>query len=84
MNTKPHGGQTLQNKHLCLVGYKNYPPKGTKHYELLELGKYNIGVHRGSFLLDASRAVHKKMILFIISLYQNIKISYMGGYWTTV
>ena len=37
MNTKAHGGQTLQEKHLNIIGYKYYPPKGTKHYELLEL-----------------------------------------------
>ena len=45
MNTKAHGGQILQDKHLCLVGYRLYPKKGTKHYELLGLGKYHIGSH---------------------------------------
>ena len=39
MNTKAHGGQILQTKHLCLIGYKFYPPKGTKHYELLDIRK---------------------------------------------
>ena len=61
MNTKAHGGQILQEKHLCLVGFRFYPAKGTVHYELLGLGKYNIGVHRGSFLLEPSKAVQKKI-----------------------
>ena len=33
MNTKAHGGRILQEKHLCMVGYKFYPPKGSKHYK---------------------------------------------------
>lgn len=28
MNTKAYGGQMLQEKHLCIVGYKIYLPKG--------------------------------------------------------
>ena len=59
MNTKAHGGQILQTKHLCLIGYKFYPPKGTKHYNLLDIGKYNIGIQRGSFLLEPAKAVYK-------------------------
>ena len=55
MNAKAHGGQALQEKHMLLVGYKFYPPKGTKHYRLLELDKYNIGIHCGSFLLQADK-----------------------------
>ena len=39
MNTNAHGGQILQTKHLCLIGYKFYPPKGITHYELLDIGK---------------------------------------------
>jgi len=27
----------------------------------LGLGKYNIGTHRGSFLLDSAKAVYKKI-----------------------
>ena len=61
MNTKAHGGKILQEKHLCLVGYKYYQAKSTVHYEWLGLGKYNIGIHRGSFLLDPVKAVHKKI-----------------------
>lgn len=59
MNTKVHGGQTLQEKHVSMVGYKFYPSKGSKHYEILEIGKYNIGIHRGSFLLEPGKAVYK-------------------------
>ena len=58
MNTKAHGGQILQKKHLCLIGYRFYPPKGTKHYDLLDIGKYNIVIHRGSFLLEPAKAVY--------------------------
>ena len=42
-----------------MIGFKFYPPKGTVYYELLELANYNIGVHRGSFLLDARNAMYK-------------------------
>ena len=45
MNIKAHGGYILQTKHLCLNIYNFYPPKGTKHYELLKIGKYNIEIH---------------------------------------
>ena len=60
MNTKSHGGKTLQEKNLSMVGFKFYPPKGSVHYELLELAKYNIGVHRGSFLLDSKKVIYTK------------------------
>jgi len=60
MNTKAHGGQILQEKRLQHVGYEFYPPKGTEHYKLLELAKYNIGPHRGSFLSDLSTPVSQK------------------------
>ena len=73
MKTKAHGGQILQTKHLCLIGYKFYPPKGTKHYELLDIGKYNIGIHRVSFLLEPGKAVYKpkdKIKDLVTSLYQ--------------
>ena len=59
MNTKSHGGQILQTTHLYLIGYKFYAPKGTKNYDLLDIGKYNIGIHRGSFLLEPAKAVYK-------------------------
>ena len=59
MNTKAHGRQILQTKRLCLIGYKFYPPKGTKHYNLLDIGKYNIGIHRESFLLEPAKTVYK-------------------------
>ena len=57
MNTKAHGRQILQTKKLCLIEYKFYPPKGTKHYNLLDIGKYNIGKQRGSFLLEPAKIV---------------------------
>ena len=47
MNTKSHGRQILQTEHLWLIGYRFYLPKGTKHYDLLDIGKYNIRMHRG-------------------------------------
>ena len=50
LNTKPHGGESLQIKSLPLFGIKFYPPPDSEHYKLLELDKYNIGYHRGSFL----------------------------------
>ena len=59
MNTKAHGGHILQTKHLCLIGYRFYPQKETKHYDLLDIGKYNIGIHKGSFLLEPVKAVYK-------------------------
>ena len=36
-----------------------YPQKGSEHYELLELGKYNLGIHRGSFLLEPGKVKYK-------------------------
>ena len=51
-NSKPHGGQTLQQKHLSSVGYKYYPPTNSDHYRHLQLHEFDIGVHRGSFLKD--------------------------------
>ena len=59
MNTKAHGGHILQTKHLCLIGHKFYPSNGTKHYEFLDVENYNIGIHRGSFLLEPRKAVYK-------------------------
>ena len=49
MNTKPNGGESLQKQFLYLMGARFYPPEGSKHYELLELGNYNINIHRGTF-----------------------------------
>ena len=51
-NSKPHGGQTLQAKHLDTVGFPFYPPPDSEHYTLLQLDQYTIGKHRGSFLKD--------------------------------
>ena len=48
-NTKPNGGSQLQKSVLHVVGARFYPPDGTEHYTLLELDKYTIGIHRGSF-----------------------------------
>ena len=49
MNSKPNGGESLQKSFLYLMGARFYPPEGSRHYELLDLGLYNIGIHRGSF-----------------------------------
>ena len=51
-NSKPHGGQKLQQKHLPSVGYPFYPPPDSAHYRLLQLHEFEIGIHRGSFLKD--------------------------------
>ena len=48
-NTKPTGGSQLQKSVLHLVGARFYPSAGTEHHKLLELEKYSIGIHRGSF-----------------------------------
>ena len=34
------------------TGFRYYPPAGSEHYKLLELDKYKIGCHRGSFRKD--------------------------------
>ena len=52
VNTKPHGGVTLQKKILWTTGLRYYPPAGSEHYKLLQLGDYKIGCHRGSFGKD--------------------------------
>ena len=52
INTKPFGGENLQQKFLDLIGFKYYPPISSEHFKLLQLEKYNIGVHRGSFRRD--------------------------------
>ena len=52
MNTKPHGGGTLQKKYIQSVGFQFYPPPGSQHYIDLQLDEFNIGHHRGSFLHD--------------------------------
>ena len=88
MNTKKkHGKKILQTKHLCLIRYTFYPPKGTKHYELLDIGKYNIEIHGGLFLLELGKAVYKpkdkKKDVFHFYIY-DIKMLQIGGYWTTV
>ena len=49
-DTKHHGGVTLQNKFMSLMGYINYPPPQSDHYTLLTLGEYNTRTHRGTFL----------------------------------
>ena len=56
-NSKPTGGCQLQNSVLHLVGARFYPPKDSEHFCSLELDKYDIGIHRGSFrLIDPSMA----------------------------
>ena len=49
VNTKSHGGVTLQKKIIWTTGFRYYPPAGSEHYKLLELDKYKIGCHRRSF-----------------------------------
>ena len=51
-NTKPHGGITLPQKCLPLMGYHHYPPPNSEHFKLLKLAEHNIGIHRGSFRID--------------------------------
>ena len=55
MNTKPHGGSTLQQKFLPLVGFQFYLPPTSKHHKLLQLDELGIGTRRGSFLLDKKK-----------------------------
>ena len=57
MNTKPHGGFRLQTKFLALISHQFYPPPTSEHYRLLDLARYNINPHRGSFLLNKDRAI---------------------------
>ena len=59
MNTKQHGGSTLQQKFLPLVGFQFYPPPNSEHYKLLQLNEFEIGTHRGSFLLDKNKSPPK-------------------------
>ena len=46
MNTKSHGGANLHTMNITIIGHPHYPPEGTKHYQLLQLGQYNIGPHQ--------------------------------------
>ena len=56
INTKPHWGYRLQEKHLSIVGHRHYPPPQSKHYEHLQLEDFNINPHRGIFLkFDSKR-----------------------------
>ena len=34
----------------------------SEHDEILEIGKYNIGIHRGSFLLEPGKTVYKPKV----------------------
>mmetsp|Transcript_2512 Transcript_2512/g.3546 ORF Transcript_2512/g.3546 Transcript_2512/m.3546 type:complete len:95 (+) Transcript_2512:649-933(+) len=52
VNIKPHGGETLQKKILNIIGFKYYPKQQSEHYKMLQLNKYDISEHRGSFLKD--------------------------------
>ena len=53
-NSKPTSGSQLQKSVLHVVGARFYPPCGSEHYKLLELDKYLIGIHRGSFRHQAN------------------------------
>ena len=48
INTKPHGGPSLQKATLSLIGFQHYPPSTSNHYKLLELEKYNISENNTS------------------------------------
>ena len=48
LNTKPHGGTTLKNMVLPLIGFNNYPSSTSKHFELLDLRKYHVTLDRVS------------------------------------
>ena len=50
MNTKPYGDFRLQDKYLSMVGHQFYPPPTSAPYTHLQLDKFNIDAHRGSFL----------------------------------
>ena len=69
------------------MGYKFYSQKGTKHYELLGIGQYNIGIHRGLFLMEIGKVVDKsnenKRDLYLLYIY-DIKIPQIGVCCTTV
>ena len=65
-----------------MVGFKFYPPEGSVHYDLLQLAEYNIGVHRGSFLLDPKKMIYKskkEWRWFITHLYVKYKNVTNGG-----
>ena len=51
-NSKPTGGSSLQQSFLYIMGARFYPPPSSEHYKILQLGDYNIGIHRGSFRCD--------------------------------
>ena len=38
----------LQKINMAIVGYQYYPPEGSELY----LNQYNVGTHRGSFMID--------------------------------
>ena len=50
-NSKHHGGFLLIQKLLWMVSARIYHPLDPEHFKLLELHKYKLGPHRGSFLL---------------------------------
>ena len=52
-------GTNITNKTFMSNWIYIYPPKGTKHYDLLDIGKYNIGIRRGSFLLKPTKEIYK-------------------------
>ena len=58
MNTKSHGGKIFL-KNLSMVGSKIYPSEDLFILIHYKLKKYNIGVHRGSLLLDPKKVIYK-------------------------
>ena len=45
------------------VGYQYYRPIGLEHHKLLELHKFNIGMHMGWFLLDIGKLSKSKEVV---------------------
>ena len=41
LNSKPHGGKSLQNIINCAIGFQFYHPPGSLHYQQLRLGQFN-------------------------------------------
>ena len=60
VNTKFYDGETLQQQLLAIIGFKYYFPDDSKQYQVLEIHLYDIGEHRGIFLL---KEINKKTSL---------------------
>ena len=75
MNTKPYRGKTLQKILLPIIVFHFYPRPGSNHHIHLELSSYNIGVHRGTFLIiKESNTQIKCNNKFVIYIYHKFVI----------